>query len=411
MRKQLTIILLGRTVVNVPSRVVYPFLPAIARGLGVSLTLATRLTSLRVVAGLTAPLLGPLSDRFGRRRLMELGLVLFTLAGIVLAGQGFWRLTGSGMVTAVAVAFVLYGLAKAIYDPAVLAYLGDSVPYARRARAVGVSELSWSAAWLLGVPATGFLMERFGWRAPWTALVFLGILGAGITRLGLPNTRSAMQIAQGGQLMSSMLKTWVVLLRRRKAALVLTTTLLLMAAVELPLIVYGVWLETTFGLSLGALGLASTVIGLAEAAGEVGTVVFTDRLGERRSVLAGMIGLTISLLLLPWIARFGLAPALAGVVLVMLSFEFAYVSLLPLVSEVAPDARAALLSFNVTAASVGRLGAALVSSWLWRWQSIALQAWLGGALAMIAAVALALGMRGESPHEATTRVAGTFGED
>lgn len=385
MHRQLAIILFGRTVVNVPSRVVYPFLPGIARGLGVSLTLATRLTSLRVVAGLTAPLLGPLSDRFGRRRLMELGLVLTAVAGIALAG--------SGTVTAVAVAFVLYGLAKAIYDPAVLAYLGDSVPYAQRARAVGLSEMSWSAAWLLGVPATGFLMERFGWRAPWTVLVLLAVLGAWLTRLGLPNARGTIELVRGGRLVASVLKTWAVLLRRRKAALVLTTTLLLMAAVEVPLIVYGAWLETTFGLSLGALGLASMVIGLAEAAGEVGTAVFTDRLGERRSVLAGLIGLTISLLLLPWIARFGLAPALAGVVLMMLTFEFAYVSLLPLVSEVAPDARAALLSFNVTAASVGRLGAALVSSWLWRWQSIALQAWVGGALALIAAVSLALGMR------------------
>jgi len=385
MRKQLAIILLGRTVLNMPSRVVYPFLPAIARGLGVSLPLATQVVSLRVVAGLTAPLLGPLSDRFGRRRIMEFGLALFALAGMALAG--------SGTIAAAAVAFVLYGLAKAVYDPAVLAYLGDSVPYAHRARAVGLSEMSWSAAWLLGVPATGFLMERFGWRAPWTVLVLLGVLGAGLTRLGLPNARGTTEFVRGGRLVSSVLKTWAVLLRRRKAALVLTTTLLLMAAVELPLIVYGAWLETTFGLSLSALGLASTVIGLAEAAGEVGTAVFTDRIGERRSVLAGLIGLTISLLLLPWIAGFGLVPALAGVVLMMLTFEFAYVSLLPLVSEVAPDARAALLSFNVTAASVGRLGAALVSSWLWRWHSIALQAWVGGALALIAAVSLALGMR------------------
>jgi len=393
MRTQLAIILLGRTVLNMPSRLVYPFLPAIARGLGVSLPLATQVVSLRVAAGLTAPLLGPLSDRFGRRRIMEFGLVLFALAGMALAGLGSWHLTGSGTIAAAAVAFVLYGLAKAVYDPAVLAYLGDSVPYAQRARAIGLSEMSWSAAWLLGVPATGFLMERLGWRAPWTVLVLLGALGAGLTRLGLPAARRPAELWQGRQLVSSVLRTWGSLLRRRKVVVVLTTTLLLMAAVEVPFIVYGVWLETTFGLSLSALGLASIVVGLAEAAGELGTTVFTDRLGKRRSVLLGLIGLTVSLFLLPWMARLGLVPALVGVVLMMLTFEFALVSFLPLVSEVAPDARGALLSFNFTAASVGRLGAALVSSWLWRWQSIALQAWVGGVLALIAAMALALGMR------------------
>jgi predicted MFS family arabinose efflux permease len=165
----------------------------------------------------------------------------------------------------------------------------------------------------------------------------------------------------------------------------------MMAAIEVPFIVYGAWLESAFGLSLGALGLASTVVGLAEASAELGTTVFTDRLGKRRSVLAGLIGLMVSLVLLPWIARLGLAPALAGVVLMMLTFEFALVSFLPMVSEVAPDARAALLSFNVTAASVGRLGAAMVGSWLWRWQSIAVQAWVGAALALMAVVTLALG--------------------
>ncbi len=383
-RAQLAIIVFGRTVLNTPSRVVYPFLPPIARGLGVSLPLATQVVSLRVVAGLTAPLMGPLSDRLGRRRIMELGLVLFALAGVALVGRS--------SVLAATVAFALYGLAKAIYDPAVLAYLGDSVPYAQRGRAMGLSEMSWSAAWLLGVPATGFLMERFGWRTPWLALVFLGALGAVLTRLGLPSARRPPEAPQDGRLLSALLNTWVSLLRRRQVVIALTITVLMMAAIEVPFVVYGAWLESAFGLSLSALGLASTVVGLAEAAAELGTTVFTDRLGKRRSVLAGLIGLTLSLVLLPWTARLGLAPALAGVVLMMLTFEFALVSFLPMVSEVAPDARAALLSFNVTAASVGRLGAALVSSWLWQWQSIALQAWVGGALALIAAVSLALGM-------------------
>ncbi len=381
-RARLAIILLIRTVLNTPSRVVYPFLPAIARGLGVSLSVATQVVSLRVVAGLTAPLVGPLSDRFGRRRIMELGLLLLVLAGIALAG--------SGSIAAAAVAFALYGLAKAIFDPAVLAYLGDSVPYAKRGRAMGLSEMSWSAAWLLGVPTTGFLMERINWRAPWAVLSVLGVLGAVLTRLGLPNARGPVRPVMRTGLLTAVLGTWGGLLRRRKVVIVLTVSTLLMAALEVPFIVYGAWLESTFGLSLSALGVASTVVGLAEAVAELGTTLFADRLGKRRSVLAGLIGLTASLALLPWIARIGLVPALAGVVLMMLTFEFALVSFLPLVSEVAPDARAGLLSFYITAVSMGRLGAALLSSWLWRWQSIALQAWVGGALALIAAVIMAL---------------------
>ena len=45
------------------------------------------------------------------------------------------------------------------------------MPYHRRGRVVGAIELSWSSAWLLGVPASGFLIERLGWRAPWAVLI------------------------------------------------------------------------------------------------------------------------------------------------------------------------------------------------------------------------------------------------
>ena len=47
--------------------------------------------------------------------------------------------------------------------------------------------------------------------------------------------------------------------------MLLLTNLLLTLAIEIPLIVYGAWLEATFGLSFTALGFASTVVGLAEA--------------------------------------------------------------------------------------------------------------------------------------------------
>lgn len=172
----------------------------------------------------------------------------------------------------------------------------------------------------------------------------------------------------------------------------LLTSLLLFAAVEIPFIVYGAWLETAFGLGLTTLGVASVVVGLAEAIGELGTTVLTDRLGKRRGVLTGLAGLTASLILLPFASRLGLVPALAGVALMMLSFEFAFVSLLPLASELAPDARASLLAFNVTAASLGRMAAAAVGGWLWRWQSIALHAWSGAFCAVLAGLVLGIGV-------------------
>ncbi len=389
-RVRLSLIVLIRTIINVPFRIVYPFLPSIARGLAVPLAAANGLIALRWLVRLAAPLIGPLMDRYDRRRVMEVALLCFTLAGLLLVGVGTFAAT--------AVAFVLYGVAKVLYDPAVYAYLGDTVPYHRRGRAVGIVELSWSAAWLIGVPASGLLIDHLGWRAPWAVLIGLGLLGVGLTRAGLPPALGQSARHSGEPFIASTVAAWRSLLRRRSVVVLLLTSALITLAVEIPFVVYGAWIEESFGLSLTALGLASAVVGLAEAAAEFGTAVITDRLGKRRSVLVGLLGLAASLIALPWLSGLGLAPALAGVALMLLTFEFGVVSLMPMATELAPDARATLVSLNGAAFGLSRVAAALAGGWLWRWQGagaqnpIALHAGVGAVCAIAAALLMARGM-------------------
>ena len=381
----LPIIFTSRTTINVAHRIIYPFLPSLARGLGITLAAASRLVTLRTVGGMVAPVLGLLADRYGRRRVMEAALVLFVLAGLLMVGVG--------TLPAALVAFTLYGLAKALYDPAVHAYVGDRVPYQERGRAIGIIELTWSSAWLLGVPASGFLIERVGWRAPWAVLVALGLLGLGLTHAVLPPARPAAVQRRAGSALASMLATWRRLLRHRSVLALLATSFLLTQAVEIPFIVYGAWIETAFGLSLSTLGLASTAVGLAEAAAEFGTTVITDRLGKKRSVLAGLLGLAASLIVLPWLSRLGLVAALVSVALLLLNFEFGIVSLMPVATELAPDSRASLVALNVTAMSTSRALAALVGGWLWQWESIALNAGVGAACAIVGVAIVVWGMQ------------------
>jgi predicted MFS family arabinose efflux permease len=390
-RQSLWIIFLARTSINTAFRLVYPFLPAIARGLGISLQAASGLVALRRVGGLAAPVFGLAGDRYGRRRTMEAGLVLFTTAGLLLAGLG--------SVVAAAIAFALYGVAKVLYDPAVHAYIGDTVPYRERGRAVGLVELSWSAAWLIGVPISGLLIARFGWRAPWAILALLGLVGIWLTVARLPSAHPPQQAAAYMDTLPATLRArgvvamWRGLLRRPSVVALLLTSFLFTLALEVPFIVYGAWLETAFGLSLSAVGLASIVVGLAEATAELATATLTDRLGKRRSVLLGLLGLATSLAMLPWLSRLGLAPALGGFLLMLLTFEFGIVSLLALATELAPAARASLLSFNITAHSLGRILGALIGGWLWQWENIALQATFGAACALFGAVLLLWGVR------------------
>ncbi len=391
LRSQIVIIFTARTVVNTAHRIVYPFLPSIARGLGISLAAASGLVTARMIAGLAAPFFGPLADRHSRRGTMEVALGIFCLAGLLLVSAGAFA---TGAWVAAGAAFVFYGLAKVLYDPTVLAYMGDTVPYRERGRAIGIIELCWSSAWLIGVPASGLLIEQIEWRAPWIVLIGLGLLSLWLTHTGLPTSRPATRQGANRHSVAQITHAWGRILRRPRVSVLLLTSFLLTMALELPFIVYGAWLETSFGLSLSTLGLASIVVGLAEASAEMGTALLTDRMGKRRSVLTGLIGLAAGLLLLPRLASLGLAAALIGVMIVMLTFEFSIVSLLPLATELAPGERASLLSLNVTAFSLGRIAGAVGGGWLWQWGGggIAPHAIVGACCALAAGMLMFFGM-------------------
>ncbi len=340
-------ILLSRVIIDSSFRVVYPFLPVISRGLGVPLTAVSFLLTLRALAGLSSPLFGPLLDRYGRRSLMLAGLGMLAMATALMAG---WPIYGVAVV-----AFVLIGLSKTAYNPALQAYLGDAVPYHRRGRVMGLTELSWAAAWLVGVPAAGFLIERAGWQAPFVVLTLLALVALLFTGR-LPSDPS--------QRASSIAFHWTGLCHNRSAWLGMAVGLLFVFAIENVFVVYGAWMEETFRLSVGALGLASSVIGIAEAMGEGASAGLVDRLGKKTAVLGGLLLNAGAYLLLPLLSG-SLTSALVGLFVLFMAFEFSIVSSIPLMSELAPGARGRLMSLNVAALSVGRMVGSLTGAPLW----------------------------------------------
>jgi len=129
------------------------------------------------------------------------------------------------------------------------------------------------------------------------------------------------------------------------------------AANETVNLIFGVWLEDSFGLQLAALGAASIVIGASEMGGEGLVALYVDRLGKRRAVALGLVLNALAALALPWLGRSEVG-ALGGLFTFYLWFEFTIVSSIPLMTEVLPSARATMLALNVAGLSLGRaLGA------------------------------------------------------
>lgn len=356
---------------NVGHRMAYPFLPAIARGLGVSLASAGLLMTARSAVGLASPLFGPLSDRFGRRRMMAAGLLLLCGGSMLIALIPHYPAAVAG--------FLLLGLAKIVFDPSLQAYLGDRVPYRRRGLVIAVTELSWAGAILLGAPAIGWLIERAGWRMPFGVLAALAVAGLAAFLWALPNDdRSA-----AGAFARSFSAAFRLVLSQRAAVGALSVTFLLMMANEVLFIVYGTWMETSFGLSVSRLGLATTVIGVAELLGEIGVGGLADRLGKRRAVTAGLALTSVAYVALPFVST-ALRPALAGLFLLFFGFEFTIVAVIPLATELVPAARGTMMALNVAALSLGRAVGAPLGTALWSAGGLFWNGLLAGLITLVA---------------------------
>lgn len=365
-RAALVAVLIARTAVNGGHRIVYPFLPEIARGLGVSLGTMGLLLALRSLTGLAAPLVPGLSERLGRRSLM--------IAACVGTTSGCAVLAGAQAVPAAAVGLVLAGLAKPAFDIPMQGWFGARVPYERRGRVLGTTELTWALSLLLALPA-GFLIAATSWRAPFVMIAILGLIGAAVVARLMAGDRPTNRVHQTLHFSPEVRRILLVVLGFRIAS-------------ELLFVVYGTWLESDFGLSVAAIGVFTVVVVGGELIGEGSVAVFADRVGLKRSILIGLIGSGIVYACLGLVGG-ALWAAVLAVVAWFILFEVTIVATFPFVTGLAGDARERALALVATV-SVGAGGlAAVAGPQLFRIGGMALCGLVAAASVMLAALVLA----------------------
>ncbi len=359
---------LARLIVNTAHRFVFPFLPAISRGLGISLAQGGMLMSARSVAFVATPVVVAAAGRDERRlRLATWALGMMSVGALITAATGVYA--------GAFVGFLLLGLGKPSFDAAAQSYIADRTPYERRARYMSILELTWAGGLLVGAPLAGWLIGRFGWEAPFWVV---GVLFA-LTMVATPSLLEADAPHDASE------RSRLTLNRTRWSLLVVAA--LISFAAETTFIVFGAWLEDGFGYSLAALGLASTMIAVAELTGEGAVLAFADRIGKLRMVLWGLgvsaVGYA-ALAATSSSSRLGLAALAAAFV----AFEITIVSTIPLASEVAPGARTRYLALLLVALGIGRAIGDVIGPMLFTWQGIPANA-LVSAAGAVAALAVA----------------------
>jgi EmrB/QacA subfamily drug resistance transporter len=177
----LAAVMLGMFLAALDQTIVGPVMPKIVGDLNGQDYYTWVTTIYLLTSTVTVPIYGKLSDLYGRKPVLMVGITLF-LAGSALSGlsQEMWQL-------------ILFrgiqGLGAGSLFPIALAVIGDLFTPAERGKYQGFFGLVFGLAFLLGPGLGGFLTDTFSWHAIFYVNIPIGLIALAVIWRLLPNIR------------------------------------------------------------------------------------------------------------------------------------------------------------------------------------------------------------------------------
>jgi EmrB/QacA subfamily drug resistance transporter len=345
---------------------------------------------------------GRLGDIIGRRKLLLIGIALFTAASAVSgAASTLWMLIA---------ARAAQGLGAAVMMALAMAFVGEAVPKERTGSAMGLLGTMSAIGTALGPSLGGFLISGLGWRSIFFVGVPLGILtfllaygtlpadrresrtapagfdviGTLLLALTLAAYALAMTIGRGNfgplnmaLLLAAVLGIGLFILAEAKAAspLIRLSTFRdagLNASLILSLLVSAVMMATLvvgpFYLSRG-LGLDATTVGIVMSVGPIISTLsgvpagrMIDRLGTPSMLIIGLFGMTAGSLALSALpALFGITGYLVAIVVLTPGYQlFQAANNTTVMTDIRPDQRGVISGMLNLARNLGLVTGASV---------------------------------------------------
>lgn len=237
------------------------------------------LTSYAVMQFVCGPVIGNLSDRFGRRPVLLVSLAAFAIdyALMGFAPSLMWLFVGR----------VIAGIAGAVYSPA-WAYVADVSAPEKRAQSFGLMGAAFGLGFIVG-PAIGGFLGELGPRAPFFAAAALGGLNFLYGLFVLPESLPAERRRKFEWKRANPVGTLMALRRYPAVMAIIGAVFLWQLAHQVYPSTWSFFAKIQFGWSEAAIGgsLAFTGVLMAFTQGFL-TGKIVPRIGERRAVIVGL---------------------------------------------------------------------------------------------------------------------------
>lgn len=371
---------------------VVPLLPFYAVQLGGSgMVVGVLVSSYAVAQLLSAPLWGRVSDRYGRRPALLVGLAFSCVAYVIFGyALSIWMLLASRLVQG----------AGGGTTGVIQAYVADATEPEQRARSLG-----WiSAATNLGVaigPVIGSFTYAWGRSAPGLVAAALCVVNIGFAWRFLRESHDVRApLPEGTRVRRSREAVWGVMRRfNDPASRLIWVYAVSMGAFQGMTSILALFLAFRYGVNEKTIGYFFMYIGTISVltrAGVLGPVV--DRLGEARLSRIGAFLLALGLALIP--LTHGLIPLAGAVALLPLGTAFTFPCVTALLSRVIErHERGLYMGVQQTFGGVARVIGPLWAGWAYDHLGVGVPFWTGAAL-VAATLVVGVGPQGRPTREA-----------
>jgi len=273
--------------------IIVPVMPVFAAGLGAGgLALGMIIAAFSITRGIFQPIVGSLSDRWGRKKFLIFGLLVYTMVGLVLP-----RATS---VYNLIVIRAFHGLGSAMIVPVAMACVSDLAPFGQEGRYMGLLNVAIFTGIGGGPLIGGFFADLWGMAAAFYAMATLSCIALLLVFFQMP----AQEDAEGRPRQLSIVSALGSMLSNRKTAGILLARMATMIVMVPSMAFLPLLMDQWFGASGMDIGIVIACRTLVNAALQTPCGRRADRLDKVRMLRIGCVMMSIVICLVPAATNF-----------------------------------------------------------------------------------------------------------